>query len=92
MVAPAFTEAEIEINSANSSSLTPACFAPLIWTSIQYEHCVVSATAKAINSLVFIGIFPSLRLMVLWSKSINACVSSGAYFNNAAVYLKSLLD
>ena len=50
--------AATSVVSANSCSLAPAALARLLWISMQYGHCVVSATATAISSLYLSGITP----------------------------------
>src|SRR5438105_5152082 len=52
---PARIAAATSVASANSCSAAPAFFA---WTSVQYEHWVVSATATAIRSVYRSGITP----------------------------------
>src|SRR4051812_47901124 len=48
----------------------------LVWISMQYGHCVVTATATAISSLYFTGIAPSVTASR--SNAQKAFISSGA--------------
>lgn len=49
----------------------------LLCASMQYEHCVVSATPIEISSRYFSGMAPSVRSAVAF-KFMNACASLGA--------------
>src|SRR5881392_3751600 len=73
---PARRAAAISVVSANSCSLAPAFLAFFAWTSMQYGHCVVRATATAISSLYFTGIAPSPTAAL--SNAQKAFITSGA--------------
>src|SRR5438552_7519528 len=73
---PARSAAAISVVSASSCSVAPAFFAFFEWISMQYGHCVVSATATAINSLYLSGITPCLTTAS--SNATNALKASGA--------------
>src|SRR5262245_6260132 len=73
---PARSAAATSVVSASSCSVAPAFLAFLVWSSMQYGHCVVSATAMAISSLYLSGITPYLTAAS--SKATNALKASGA--------------
>src|SRR5436305_2688033 len=73
---PARSAAATMFVSASSCSVAPAFFAFLEWISMQYGHCVVSATATAINSLYLSGIAPPLKAAS--SNATNPLKASGA--------------
>src|SRR5262249_31621151 len=58
---PARGAAVTSVVSANSCSVAPAFLAFFVWISMQYGHCVVSATATAISSLYLSGMAPPLK-------------------------------
>src|SRR5262249_8138361 len=74
--APARREAATIAASVISASVAPALRALALWMSMQYGHCVVRATAMAINSLYFTGIAPSAT--DIRSNSQKAFITSGA--------------
>src|SRR6218665_3212093 len=73
---PARMEAATMAASTNSESQAPASRALPAWISMQYGHCVVMATATAINSLYFTGMAPSETAAL--SKAQKAFMTSGA--------------
>jgi hypothetical protein len=80
--APARSAAARNAASMTSSRVAPACLAFLVWTSRQYGHCVVHATARAISSRHLRGIFPSSRPTIA-SSSTKPLNSAGALVCNA---------
>src|SRR5436190_1913932 len=73
---PARSAAATRVVSASSCSVAPAFFAFWAWISMQYGHCVVSATATAISSLYLSGITPPLKAAS--SKATKLLKASGA--------------
>src|SRR5574337_83768 len=56
-----------------SASLAPAFSAPSVWPRMQYGHCVVCATATAINCLVLAGSAPSAKHAALNARNASSC-------------------
>lgn len=64
--------------SASSSWVAPAEYAALVCASMQYAHCVVSATATAMSSVYLRGMtFPDPE-RASWSKAMRALNAAGA--------------
>src|SRR5262249_4883227 len=74
--APARKAAATIAASTISASVAPAFRALALWMSMQYGHCVVSATVTAISSLYFMGIAPSATAAL--SNDQNAFITCGA--------------
>lgn len=75
---PARISAATQIASMICSALAPFACASLVCPRMQYGHCVVCATATAINCFVTSGNAPSAKTWAL--KAVNASCVAGASF------------
>src|SRR5262245_11168329 len=83
---PARSAAATIVASVSSASVAPAALAFFTWTSMQYGHCVVMATATAISSFTFTVSAPSLNTAALSAS--NAAIGSGASSFIAFIFFK----
>ncbi len=82
--------ATFTVVSASSLSVAPAFRAFWVWISMQYGHCVVSATAIAISSLYLSGITPPRTTAS--SKATKALNASGASSASVPIFASLFLS